>query len=155
MKTLEVEGDINHFVEDTKTLKVKYVNPETDDDTYADVDLTAGVNIDANGNWVESDANAIILELSDETADNTLALNITNNGISLEAGKSIDAKFVFEKDYWRYLYNVSFIDAEAYAGVSEVTVAPKNNVMYDLMGRQLNKAAKGLYIMNGKKVLVK
>ena len=155
MKTLEVEGDINHFVEDTKTLKVKYVNPETDDDTYADVDLTAGFNIDANGNWVESDANAIILELSNETAGNTLALNITNNGISLETGKSIDAKIAFEKDFWRYLFNVSFIDAEAYAGVSEVTVAPKNNVMYDLMGRQLTKAAKGLYIMNGKKVLVK
>jgi hypothetical protein len=31
----------------------------------------------------------------------------------------------------------------------------QDNIMYDLMGRQLTKAAKGLYIMNGKKVLVK
>lgn len=155
LKVLEVQGDANRYVEDTKSIKVKYINPETEDDAYADVDLTAGINIDANGNWVESDANAIILDKSEDVENNILPVNITNNGVTLETGKSIDAKIAFEKDFWRYLFNVSFIDAEAYAGVSEVTVAPKNNVMYDLMGRQLTKAAKGLYIMNGKKVLVK
>ena len=155
LKVLEVQGDANRYVEDTKSIKVKYINPETEDDAYADVDLTAGINIDANGNWVESDANAIILDKSEDVENNILPVNITNNGVTLETGKSIDAKIAFEKDFWRYLFKVSFIDAEAYAGVSEVTVAPKNNVMYDLMGRQLTKAAKGLYIMNGKKVLVK
>ena len=155
LKVLEVKGDANRYVEDTKSIKVKYINPETEDDAYADVDLTAGINIDANGNWVESDANAIILDKSEDVENNILPVNITNNGVTLETGKSIDAKIAFEKDFWRYLFKVSFIDADAYAGVSEVTVAPKNNVMYDLMGRQLTKAAKGLYIMNGKKVLVK
>ena len=155
LKVLEVKGDANRYVEDTKSIKVKYINPETEDDAYADVDLTAGINIDANGNWVESDANAIILDKTEDVENNILPVNITNNGVTLETGKSIDAKIAFEKDFWRYLFKVSFIDADAYAGVSEVTVAPKNNVMYDLMGRQLTKAAKGLYIMNGKKVLVK
>ena len=91
-----------------------------------------------------------------KTKDGSLALKISNSGVQLEEGKSIDTQIALEKNFWRYLFNVSFIDAEAYQGVSEVkTTNAKSNVMYDLMGRQLNKAAKGLYIMDGKKILVK
>jgi len=157
LQVLEVPAsDFAKFIDDSKTIKVKYINPETDDDAYGDAQLSAGIFIDANGNWVENDANAIILEADeDETKDGILGLNICNNGVTLEAGQTIDAKIAFEKDFWRYLVNVSFVEANAYAGVNEVKVTPKTNVMYDLQGRQLTNAAKGLYIMNGKKVLVK
>ena len=105
-----------------------------------------------------SDANAIILEIDeDNTGNGILAFNTTNNGVTLDE-KGIATKFAFEKDGWRYLFNVNIVDPdtyERYQGISEVNVAPKANVIFDLMGRQLTKAGKGLYIMNGKKVLVK
>lgn len=41
-------------------------------------------------------------------------------------------------------------------GIEEVeAVAPKEVVIYDLAGRRVQKAVKGLYIINGKKVIVK
>ena len=56
----------------------------------------------------------------------------------------------------------TLVDAEAKyaeleaAGISTVTTsAVKNGIMYDLMGRQITKATKGLYILNGKKYIQK
>ena len=56
----------------------------------------------------------------------------------------------------------ALVDAEAKyaeleaAGISTVTVSPANNgIMYDLMGRKVTKATKGLYILNGKKYFQK
>ena len=56
----------------------------------------------------------------------------------------------------------TLLDAEAKyaeleaAGISTVTTAAvKNGIMYDLMGRQITKATKGLYILNGKKYIKK
>ena len=157
LQVLEVPAsDFAKFVDDSKTIKVKYVDAETEDDAYGDAQLSAGISIDANGNWTENQNNVITLEANeDETKDGILGLTISNYGVALEAGQTIDAKIAFEKDFWRYLVNVSFVEANAYAGVNEVKVTPKTNVMYDLQGRQLINAAKGLYIMNGKKVLVK
>ena len=157
LQVLEVPAsDFAKFVDDSKTIKVKYVDAETEDDAYGDAQLSAGISIDANGNWTENQNNVITLEANeDETKDGILGLTISNYGVALEAGQTIDAKIAFAKDFWRYLVNVSFVEANAYAGVNEVKVTPKTNVMYDLQGRQLINAAKGLYIMNGKKVLVK
>lgn len=156
LQVLEVPAsDFAKFVDDSKTIKVKYLD-ENEDEAYQDAQLSAGISIDANGNWTESQNNVITLEANeDETKDGILGLTISNYGVALEAGQTIDAKIAFEKDFWRYLVNVSFVEANAYAGVNEVKVTPKTNVMYDLQGRQLINAAKGLYIMNGKKVLVK
>ena len=58
------------------------------------------------------------------------------------------SKIVFENNFWRYLYNVTFVDEEV-LGISEVKTAPKANVIYDLMGRKVSKANKGLYIVAG------
>ena len=158
-----LDADFSDFSEG-KNVKIKSVMIEKDDESgeefeveyFKDVDLSAGAQIDARGYATDEFNNAIILELNDDSADGKLLFDITNGGVTLEEGKSIGSQFVFEKNFWRYLFNVSFIDAEAYAGVSEVkTTNVKSNVMYDLMGRQLTKAAKGLYIMDGKKVLVK
>lgn len=40
-------------------------------------------------------------------------------------------------------------------GIDEVSVENRNDVIYDLSGRRVQKATNGLYIINGKKVLVK
>ena len=158
-----LDGEFSDFTEG-RNLKVKSVEVVTEEgedpyevEKFVDVDVTAGFQIDGRGYATEAMNNVIFVEYNeDETKDGSLALKISNSGVQLEEGKSIDTQIALEKNFWRYLFNVSFIDAEAYQGVSEVkTTNAKSNVMYDLMGRQLTKAAKGLYIMDGKKVLVK
>ena len=156
MKVLEIDN-FDRYIDNAK-MKVQALDPETEDIRFEDVDLTAGANVNAAGYWQESDANSIILEIDeDNTGNGILAFITTNNGVTVDA-KGIATKFAFEKDGWRYLFNVTMLDPEAYErylGISEVNVAPKANVIYDLMGRQLTKTGKGLYIINGKKVLMK
>ena len=156
MKVLEIDN-FDSYIDNAK-MKVQALDPETEDVKYEDVDLTAGAFVNAAGYWQESDANSIILEIDeDNTGNGILAFITTNNGVTVDA-KGIATKFAFEKDGWRYLFNVTMLDPDAYErylGISEVNVAPKANVIYDLMGRQLTKTGKGLYIINGKKVLMK
>jgi len=155
MKVLEIDN-FDNYIDNTK-MKVQALNAD-EEVVYNDVDLSAGAFINADGFWQESDEKAIILEIDeDNTGDGILAFITTNNGVTIDE-KGIATKFAFEKDGWRYLFNVNILDPEAYdraQGISEVNVAPKANAIFDLMGRQLTKAGKGLYIMNGKKVLVK
>ena len=156
MKVLEIDN-FDSYIDNAK-MKVQALDPETEDIRYEDVDLTAGAFVNAEGFWQESEDNSIILEIDeDNTGNGILAFITTNNGVTVDA-KGIATKFAFEKDGWRYLFNVTLLDPEAYErylGISEVNVAPKANVIYDLMGRQLTKTGKGLYIINGKKVLMK
>ena len=53
--------------------------------------------------------------------------------------------------------NVMIVTPEAYAdGVSEAQVATESNaVIYDLQGRQVANPVKGIYVVNGKKVVIK
>ena len=155
LTALEVT-DFVKFIETNGAMKMKYINKETEDEAFDNVDLTAGALVDANGNLTEEDVAGITLELDEEnTKDGILALNVINTGLSADAiTKGIASKIVFENDFWRYLYNISFVDEEA-LGISEVKTAPKADVIYDLMGRKVSKANKGLYIVAGKKVLFK
>ena len=53
---------------------------------------------------------------------------------------------------------MKFVDEATYAdlaGINSVTADQQNGQVYDLMGRRVQQAAKGLYIMNGKKYIVK
>jgi hypothetical protein len=49
------------------------------------------------------------------------------------------------------------VTPEAYAdGISEAQVATESNaVIYDLQGRQVANPVKGIYVVNGKKVVIK
>lgn len=56
-----------------------------------------------------------------------------------------------------YVINIVFMNAEDYAtGINDIKQNAKNDgKIYDLSGRQVSKPAHGLYIMNGKKFVVK
>ena len=50
--------------------------------------------------------------------------------------------------------NVAIVDAQTYAdGISEIATETKSNVVYDIQGRIVANPTKGLYIVNGKKVI--
>lgn len=65
--------------------------------------------------------------------------------------------FCFEKDNKRYIYNVAFVSEAIYSGIESViaTENAKDGVIYDLSGRRVQNPGKGLYIINGKKYVVK
>ena len=49
----------------------------------------------------------------------------------------------------------SFRFGEGTTGIENVEVESASNVIYDLTGRKVNAVERGIYIINGKKVLVK
>lgn len=52
--------------------------------------------------------------------------------------------------------NVVIVDAETYAdGINEVATENTNSTVYDIQGRVVTNPTKGLYIVNGKKVVIK
>ena len=157
VQVLEV-SNFKEFV-NGNSFKIKSVVLDEDNEeveTFLDYQLSAGASLNAKGYGTTDMNNVLQMEMDDtSTKDGKLVIDITNTGLVLEEGATLATQFAFEKNFWRYLFNVSFVSPEEYVGISDVNVAPKSNVMYDLMGRQLTKAAKGLYIVNGKKVLVK
>lgn len=67
---------------------------------------------------------------------------------------------LYQEDLTQELFNVMLarIDAEKVAtGISDITVnkAVKAGKVYSLDGKRVSKSAKGLVIINGKKVILK
>ncbi len=68
--------------------------------------------------------------------------------------------FCFQIDNKQYVFNVKFVSDEEYAeyvtGIGNVAAKPASSgKVYDLSGRQVMKPARGLYIVDGKKVVLK
>lgn len=128
------------------------------DDTYETVDTSAGFYVADNG-WLSAEETPISFEFDDISDDNpVLTLTTFNSGDSF-AGKSITTRFRYKYgpnfEKWFYVFSVNLVPEETYTGISEVKNPVKNNIMYDLSGRRIQNAAKGLYIMNGKKYFAK
>lgn len=98
----------------------------------------------------------LTIELDEVSNDNpVLTLTTYNDGESF-AQKSLNTQFRYEFNKWFYIFNVNLIGEEIYNGISEVKAQPSmQNVIYDLSGRRVKQASKGLYIINGKKYLIK
>ena len=122
---------------------------------------TDGGFIGANGLVLDADNDkGINLYFDSESIDGTkVNLCVWNNpeaNISFADGKTIATKLAISQSGWYYVYNITLMSEETYAGIKDVEVAKKNNnVIYDLMGRKVSQPSKGLYIVNGKKYLIK
>lgn len=152
--TLEID-DLEKYLEGD-ILKVKTLD-EDSVEVYTNEALqpATGFAIDQNGFYTEA-LNSLGLLIGEKIEGNKASFNMVNDGVELDNG--ISTKLLFTtKAGWYYLYNVQFISQEKYEeqlGISEMTTVKKNyNAIYNLMGRKVNKATKGLYIVNGKKVL--
>ena len=74
----------------------------------------------------------------------------------VEDGYRTEGDMCFEIDTKRYVYHLTFVDPETYTGISNVVEKNgKDGKTYDLSGRMVNNPAKGIYIQNGKKYVVK
>ena len=65
----------------------------------------------------------------------------------------ISLRLGYSSDDWHY--KVLYVVDAVTDGISFVTIDTENAVVYDMQGRRVMNAQKGLYIVNGKKVVLK
>ena len=53
------------------------------------------------------------------------------------------------------MIGISFVSEEGTTSISNINVNYENDVYYNLQGQRVDKPSKGIYIKNGKKVMVK
>jgi hypothetical protein len=77
-------------------------------------------------------------------------------GDNIDADKTINTRLCFDFGGWYYIYNVQFVNPEVYTGIEKtVATSQDNKAIYDLTGRKVANPTKGLYIMDGKKYILK
>ena len=68
----------------------------------------------------------------------------------------LPVQFAFNIDDKLYVYYANFVSEEVYTGIKTVgNEAKADNRIFDISGRQVTKPTRGLYIQNGKKIVVK
>ena len=68
----------------------------------------------------------------------------------------LPVQFAFNIDDKLYVYYANFVSEEVYTGIKNVgNEAKADNRIFDISGRQVTKPTRGLYIQNGKKVVIK
>ena len=102
--------------------------------------------------------NGINIRLDDESIDgskiNVMVWNNPDSGLKFDNGESITTKLAISQSGWYYIYNVT-LSADGASGIKDIQLEQKTNAIYDLMGRKVSKMDKGIYIVNGKKYIVK
>jgi len=165
-KALEVLGltSAEDLLEGKAYIKVSFMDEE---ENVQWADVQPDYFVDANGYYNEEDGINIAYN-EDDTDGNIVAFDIFNEAV--ETTGTIETKLIFsvpeekaEDGYarraWSYEYNISLMGEEAYKEALAVkdlkTVSKKSGAIYDLSGRRVAKATKGLYIKDGKKFFVK
>lgn len=121
--------------------------------------------IDVDGNCADDGINIAYNE--DKTEGNVVGFDIYND--KTDVAGNISTKLIFTKfeasapdGYarrgWNYQYNITLMNEDAYKeamGVTTLKVKKADGAIFDLLGRKVTKAVKGLYIKDGKKFIVK
>ena len=70
------------------------------------------------------------------------------------ADYSADGQFCFEVNNKQYVYYVKFVSEAIFNGITDVQRSTSSaQRYYDLQGREVKTLKRGLYILNGKKVI--
>ena len=120
--------------------------------------VNAGLMFDKSG-ACNNEGGIFGLNISEDyTKFITYANNYEELGENFSIPATIGFKVTDENEQTKlYVVNITFMTPDAYTtGVNSIKVNAKNDgKIYDLSGRQISKPAHGLYIMNGKKYMVK
>lgn len=65
----------------------------------------------------------------------------------------INTKIGFQKENKIYVFYITFVSEEVYTRIAEAKANASKAVIFDLSGRRVEKAGRGVYIMNGKKMV--
>ena len=137
----------------------KLLHGMTADGTYGGgVSIYDGLSFDVKGNSVMSETDTYMffaIEPNDDGATGTLTTYGTE---AIADDFSAVGVMCFLVEGNRYVYNVKFVSAKSYTdGIAKNSQISnlKSQTVYDLQGRKVEKAKRGLYIQNGRKFIVK
>ncbi|MBO4801458.1 MAG: DUF4859 domain-containing protein [Bacteroidaceae bacterium] len=121
------------------------------------IEATSGAYLNAKGFIDESAENAegVIYLYFDANDENSVNIIIEEeNDFKLTPETRIDTKFGFLSENKLYVFNLAIVDNETYVGISNIsTPNAQRSTIYDLTGRRVKAAQRGLYIQNGRKVI--
>ena len=138
-----------------------YLPAKTDDTEPAYNALSANLKANKLADlWKENDENYVFLMKKNTTGTGNIEFKKLNDtDLVVPANKAYVqvSPSVFTTS--AHALSISFCEGEV-TGISEATLLNineviKNNNVYDLSGRRVAKPTKGLYIVNGKKVVIK
>ncbi len=116
------------------------------------VALTDGISY--NSETFEYDPAGDIYLVFDQNGDE---VEVTVMGFEVAEDFSKNIEFCIEVEGKRFIYHAKLVSLQAYAtGIESISNGQMGNgTLYDLSGRQVAKAQKGIYIQNGKRFVVK
>lgn len=137
----------------------KFLQGMTADGTYgAGVNIYDGLSFDAKGASTMVEADVLMYFSIEANEDGKTGTLTTYNMGAVADDFSAMGVMCFLVEGKRYVYNVRFVSAKYYTdGIAENPRISnlKSQTIYDLQGRKIEKATRGLYILNGRKYIVK
>lgn len=121
------------------------------DGTYSEgVDiLNNGLSFNASGAYEEYASYGVLV-----TEDFTQFLTFSNDDI--EGTFKLEVTMCFQIDSKCYVIHITLLDEASYlAGIEGISADNKAGKIYNLQGQEVAAPAKGIYILNGKKFIVK
>ena len=111
------------------------------------VNIETGLGFDTNGDCNEQGDYYFYFEGGKMT---------TGTNVDIPEDFSLPVQFAFNIDDKLYVYYATFVSTEIYTGIKNVGSDVKtDNRIFDISGRQVSKPTRGIYIQNGKKVVIK
>ncbi|MGM9708180.1 MAG: DUF4859 domain-containing protein [Prevotella sp.] len=119
------------------------------------MNMETGLTFRLDGSCDPAGMSDLGIYIVQDTEGNYQAVTYTNQEIDDKDFKTT-VQFGFCNGDKLFVYIVNLLNEAAYTGISNINAATTtDNKVYDLMGREVKKAVKGIYIMNNKKVIVK
>ena len=115
-------------------------------------DASTGLGFDEDGGY-NIYGNIYFTIEYDAVRDEVLLTSSCTSDIT--EGFNVPIKFCFEVDDKQYVVNARLVSEDVYVGIDKVGAENADHLIYDLAGRRIEKPVRGLYIQQGRKVVIK
>ncbi len=129
----------------------------TTDGTWSDLQIPyEGIGIDEQG-YLNTEARTFDVYIN-EGAENNASFSVDNfSGTEIPDDFKITSKMAIQREVAgslkQYTLNITIVSLKIYTGINGLDAQKGDAVIYDLSGRRTDAARKGVYIVNGKKVV--
>ena len=117
--------------------------------TSSEAPITDKGCLDMTEKFTEAHVNIIF----NVTETNQMAFDVEEWLNQWDNDTRIVTKIGFQKENKIYIFNITFVSEEVYTRIAEAKANASKAVIFDLSGRRVEKTGRGVYIMNGKKMV--